>query len=47
MALSELRDQVFFSFVPGIAFEFELKVLAVLEFQYEVMELLFILFSII
>ena len=45
MALSELRDQVFF--VPGIAFEFELKVLAVLEFQYEVMELLFILFSII
>ena len=45
MALSELRDQVFF--VAEIAFEFELKVLAVLEFQYEVMELLFILFSII
>ena len=34
-------------FVAWIAFEFELKVLAVLEFQYEVMELLFILFSII
>ena len=31
MALSELRDQVFF--VAGIAFEFELKVLTDLEFH--------------
>jgi hypothetical protein len=31
VALSELRDQVFF--VPGIAFEFELKVLTDLEFH--------------
>ena len=31
MALSELRDQVFF--VPRIAFEFELKVLTDLEFH--------------
>ena len=31
MALSELKDQVFF--VAGIAFEFELKVLTDLEFH--------------